>query len=595
MALGGGGAACAPLSPSVRPGGPVGWGVASPQPLPLPPLGRQQSGCPWRRSGHGGPGPHTAPVRVRLLSLGAVRVAPFCASAGLLAHRGSCESRRLGRGGGPCSSLPPGRRGPAGGRGDHLPASGGWGVVAPVACGWGDRGGLRSGSPAPPSGGGGMRLSALSPLSSPVHPPQAYAFGRGRGVAPGAGCGPLPAGQPGGGGRGGLAHEPPPRRAGRGAGGPGGRSASAHPSAFPGRAKMRASSATLRSWGARPPYCSGSSSRAAPGRALCVALLRWCGFARLSRPPREQPAGGAGAGGVRVQLCPPPASRFLLGERGHPLCLGGGGGPAPPRPAGRGGSGGGEGGGGRRRPLPPCAGGVVHGPRPCPLGHPPWVYTFSRGCRAAMGAGCGLVRRRRVSVAGGGVGEVSLPRSAPPPCLPRAGTEAGRFVFSLLGAAVPPRPMALAQSRRSAAGNAEVSGRPTGGAWRAAALAAAVASPPWVPRASRGGAGPPPLRPASGRLQAGGGGRGGGRGGGEGGFPSVPPWFPGTTPRLPRGGGPAVPVPGDQPPTGGAHPSPAPLRPQGARPPCRSSLRPPALLAVAARGRPARGGGGEGW
>ena len=38
-------------------GGPVGRGVALPRPVPLPCLGRQQSGCHWRRSVHGGRGP----------------------------------------------------------------------------------------------------------------------------------------------------------------------------------------------------------------------------------------------------------------------------------------------------------------------------------------------------------------------------------------------------------------------------------------------------------------------------------------------------------------------------------------------------------
>ena len=53
----GGGAACAPCPPFVRPGGAVGRGVALPRSVPLPSLGRQQSGCHWRRSVHGGRGP----------------------------------------------------------------------------------------------------------------------------------------------------------------------------------------------------------------------------------------------------------------------------------------------------------------------------------------------------------------------------------------------------------------------------------------------------------------------------------------------------------------------------------------------------------
>ena len=38
-------------------GGPVGRGVALPRSVPLPSLGRQQSGCHWRRAVHGGRGP----------------------------------------------------------------------------------------------------------------------------------------------------------------------------------------------------------------------------------------------------------------------------------------------------------------------------------------------------------------------------------------------------------------------------------------------------------------------------------------------------------------------------------------------------------
>ena len=55
--LGGGGRSvrCAPRLCSR--GGPVGRGVALPHSVPLPSLGRQQSGCHWRQSGHGGRGP----------------------------------------------------------------------------------------------------------------------------------------------------------------------------------------------------------------------------------------------------------------------------------------------------------------------------------------------------------------------------------------------------------------------------------------------------------------------------------------------------------------------------------------------------------
>ena len=53
-------------------GQPVGRGVALPRSVRLPSLGRQQSVCHWRRSGHGGSGPHTAPIRARPPSLGAI-------------------------------------------------------------------------------------------------------------------------------------------------------------------------------------------------------------------------------------------------------------------------------------------------------------------------------------------------------------------------------------------------------------------------------------------------------------------------------------------------------------------------------------------
>ena len=135
---GGGGAACAPSSPVVRPGGPVGRGVALPRSVPLIPLGRQLSGCLWRRSGHGGRGPHTAPVGAPVLSPGVVRVASLCADAGLLVHRGSCGSTRLRTlrrmvYGPPCAPPPPGRRGPFGGRGDRPLCLGG---VRPPAPPW---------------------------------------------------------------------------------------------------------------------------------------------------------------------------------------------------------------------------------------------------------------------------------------------------------------------------------------------------------------------------------------------------------------------------------------------------------------------------
>ena len=143
----GGGAAHAPCPVFVRLGGPVGQAVALPRSVPLPSLGRQQSGCHWRRSGHGGRGPHTGPVRARPPSLGAICAVSWRVGAGSLVPRASCGSRRLGRGGGPCfgSSLGRGEGGPS-----FLPR--GVGAGAPAARG-------------PVQGSGGGRAAAcLLPL-----------------------------------------------------------------------------------------------------------------------------------------------------------------------------------------------------------------------------------------------------------------------------------------------------------------------------------------------------------------------------------------------------------------------------------------------
>ena len=52
-----GGGACAVPPVCAARGGPVGRGVALPRSVPLPSLVRQQCGCHWRRSVHGGRGP----------------------------------------------------------------------------------------------------------------------------------------------------------------------------------------------------------------------------------------------------------------------------------------------------------------------------------------------------------------------------------------------------------------------------------------------------------------------------------------------------------------------------------------------------------
>ena len=576
----GGGAACAPFCPTVRPEGPVGRGVALPRSVPLASPGRQQSGCPWRRSGHGGRGPHTAPVRAPLLSPGAVHVAPLRVGVGSLVQCGSCGSRRLGRGGGPCSGLPPGRRGPAGGRGDHPLCLGGAGGPAPPWLagrwgGWGDRGGEPAVASHPPLLGG----AACGPLPSP--PFVAGASPTGVRVGSGSGCSPgrrvLPAaGGPAWRGEGRPVSRPPRG----GAGGPGGRFSSINSSALPGRATMWASLGTLRSWGARPPYCSSLLSRAAPGRGPCVVLVRWCGLARLSQPPREQAVGGAGARGVRVQLRPPPGRRGPFWGRGDvPSASGGVEGRRPRGPQ----AGGGmwwRGEGGPRRCSPaPCPQGVARGPRTCPPSsptHPPSVYTFSRGCQAALGAGRGLVGRRWVNVAWGG-GEVSLPRCAPAPS--PGGYQGGRLRLRIPGC------------RRSVAahgaGTEPLVGTGQGrGGWAVdwGCLARGCARrgcdvPPLCAAALLGGCGAA-VPPVGLRRPTGRGGGGGGEGGG-GGLPAVPHWSPCAASRPPRVGSLVVPIPGGQPPT------------WGARPLCRPSLGPPALLAAAARCQLAGGGGGR--
>ena len=79
---GGGGGLRAVLPGGAAGGGTVGRGVALPRFVPLPSVGRQQSGCLWRHAGNGGHAPHTAPVRARVLSPGVVFVASLCAGAG---------------------------------------------------------------------------------------------------------------------------------------------------------------------------------------------------------------------------------------------------------------------------------------------------------------------------------------------------------------------------------------------------------------------------------------------------------------------------------------------------------------------------------
>ena len=139
---GGGGGACAVPPGCAARAGPVGRGVALPHSVPLPSLGRQQSGRHWRCAIHGVRGP------------------PY--------HSGSCSPGFSGydlcgvpvrRRGLACSLRPPWEpAAAAGGRvairllfragGDHPPCLGGWGPGPPRLAGrWG-------------GGGGGCRAAA---------------------------------------------------------------------------------------------------------------------------------------------------------------------------------------------------------------------------------------------------------------------------------------------------------------------------------------------------------------------------------------------------------------------------------------------------
>ena len=135
---GGGGGACAVSSGCAAGAGPVGRGVALPPSVPLPSLGRQQSGRRWPCAVHGGRGP------------------PY--------HSGSCSPGFSGydlcgvpvrRRGPACSSRPPCE--PAAGAGGRvtlrLPTRAGGGH-APCLGGWGPGGGGVSRRGPPASGDG---------------------------------------------------------------------------------------------------------------------------------------------------------------------------------------------------------------------------------------------------------------------------------------------------------------------------------------------------------------------------------------------------------------------------------------------------------
>ena len=171
----------------------------------------------------------------------------------------------------------------------------------------------------------------------------------------------------------------PPVCAAGGASRAGGRSASFRPSAFPGQATKRVSLASFWSWGAWPPYSSGSCSPAFSGRDLCGILACWRGLACSPRFLWE-PAAGAG-GRVMLRLL----SR--AGGGGTIPHASGACGPAPPRLAGWLG---GWGGGSRRGLSALPLGGGPRFPMLAPLlslAHAPPACAFGWGRGAAPGGG----------------------------------------------------------------------------------------------------------------------------------------------------------------------------------------------------------------
>ena len=160
---------------------------------------------------------------------------------------------------------------------------------------------------------------------------------------------------PGGGFWGGAARALcPPFYAAGGSSRAGGCSASFRPCAFPGQATKQVSLASFWSWGAWPPYHSGSCSPPFSGRNLCGVLARWRGLACSPRVLWE-PAAGAGGRAVLRLL-----SRAGVGGTIPPAS--GGWGPAPPWLAGRGG---GWGRGRAAASLLPLWG-AARGSLPCP-------------------------------------------------------------------------------------------------------------------------------------------------------------------------------------------------------------------------------------
>ena len=289
-----------------------------------------------------------------------------------------------------------------------------------------------------------------------------------------------------GGGGGGPCAVPPVCAAG-GASRAGGRSASFRPSAWPGQAPKRVSLVSFWSWGAWPPYRSGSCSSAFSGRDLCGVLARWrepaCSLRFL-----WEPAAAAGCWAVLRLLSraggggtiPPASGRW---------------GPAPPRLAGRWW---GWGGGGRAAasllPLWGAARGSLPWPPSCRRRTPPR-------------------RARSVGVTGpprGGGDEVRsvdrFPggpfRLLPSLCPPRVGNghgggHAGRGPHTVLVHRRGPHPRA---GVGSTAGRDLRGGRRPGGLGRALCRSSRTPPPPRVAVPSRGGGAFARLRGGGGSL-----------------------------------------------------------------------------------------------
>ena len=149
----GGGGACAVPPVCAAGGGPVGRGVALPHSVPLPSLGRQQSGCHWPCAVHGGRGPpyHSGScspgfsgcdlcgVLARWRGLACSSRPPWEPAAGA---GGRVALRLLSRAGGGASPLPrgvgagaPAACGPVGGRGGGCRAAASLLPFCAAACG----------------------------------------------------------------------------------------------------------------------------------------------------------------------------------------------------------------------------------------------------------------------------------------------------------------------------------------------------------------------------------------------------------------------------------------------------------------------------